>query len=119
MLVNPDLANANAQTLTLQAFEQIPFFGGPILEISLILFAFSTIIGWAYYADRSVCYLFGNKAVYIWLGVYVLACFAGGAGLHGMAWCFADILNALMAIPNIVLVFLVFKTIRKETKHYV
>lgn len=84
IFVNPDLADANAQTLTLQAFEQIPYFGGPILILSLILFAFSTIIGWAYYADRSVCYLFGNKAVKVWLAIYILACFAGGAGLQGM-----------------------------------
>ena len=80
MMAIPELANADAQTLTLQAFEQIPYVGGPVLGFSLAMFAFSTIIGWSYYANRSICFLFGHKAVQIFMGLYIVAAFIGGAG---------------------------------------
>lgn len=80
MMANPELVGAEAQTLTLQAFQQIPFIGGPMLCFSLAMFAFSTIIGWSYYANRSICYLFGHKGVQIFMILYLFAAFIGGAG---------------------------------------
>ena len=80
MMANPGLIGAEAQTLTLQAFEQIPYVGGPILCFSLAMFAFSTIIGWSYYANRSICYLFGHKGVQVFMILYLFAAFIGGAG---------------------------------------
>lgn len=119
MMANPELANAEAQTLTLQAFEQIPYVGGPILGFSLAMFAFSTIIGWSYYANRSICYLFGHKAVQIFMGLYIVAAFIGGAGFGDVIWGISDITNALMAIPNVLVVVLLSKLIGKETHDYV
>lgn len=119
MLSNPDLIAGNSQTLTLQCFQQIPYIGGPLLVISIILFAFSTIIGWSYCSDRAVCYLFGNKAVKIYMTIFVAAVFFGGAGFADFFWNFSDIMNALMALPNLILVFILSGIVWKETKFYV
>ena len=119
MLANPDLANCESQTLTLQTFEQIPYIGGPILGISLTMFAFTTIIGWSYYADRSITFLFGTKAVQPFLVIYLIAAFIGAAGFGDVIWGISDITNALMAIPNVIIVFILHKVINKETKYYV
>ena len=108
-----------AQTLTLQAFEQIPYIGGPVLCFSLAMFAFSTIIGWSYYANRAICYLFGHKAVQVFMVLYVFAAFIGGAGFGDVIWGISDITNALMAIPNVLVVVLLSKVIGKETHEYV
>ncbi len=81
MLATPELIASDAQTLTLECFQKIPYIGGPILVVSIIMFAFSTIIGWSYYADRAVNYLAGNKAVKLYMVVFVFACFAGAAGM--------------------------------------
>ncbi len=119
MMNNPGLASADAQTLTLQAFEQIPYVGGPILCISLAMFAFSTIIGWSYYADRAVTYLFGQKAVKPFFVIYLAAAFVGGAGFGDVIWGISDIMNAFMAVPNVIVVAILSGVIAKETKHYV
>lgn len=119
MMANPELATAEAQTLTLQAFQQIPFVGGPMLCFSLAMFAFSTIIGWSYYANRSICYLFGHRGVQVFMVLYLFAAFIGGAGFGDVIWGISDITNALMAIPNVVVVVLLSKVIGKETHDYV
>lgn len=119
VMAHPELATGNSEMLTLRVFEQIPYVGGPILGVSLCLFAFSTIIGWSYYANRSITYLFGNKAVKLFMIIYLLAAFFGGAGFGGIVWNISDITNALMAIPNVIVVILLAKTIGKETHDYV
>lgn len=119
MLANPSFVNADAGTLTLKVFEQIPYVGGPVLAISLIMFAISTIIGWSYYANRSILYLFGEKFVKPYLLVYIFAVFLGGSGFGGVAWSLADIANALMAIPNVLVVLLLINKVKIETKKYV
>ena len=89
MQANPDLAllgTEQAGLLTLQAFEQIPYIGGPLLGIALAMFAFSTIIGWSYYADRSVTFLFGHKAVKPFLILYLIAAFVGGGNFGLDIW---------------------------------
>lgn len=119
MMAHPELVGAEAQTLTLQAFEQIPYIGGPVLCFSLAMFAFSTIIGWSYYANRAICYLFGHRAVQVFMVLYVFAAFIGGAGFGDVIWGISDITNALMAIPNVLVVVLLSKVIGKETHDYV
>lgn len=119
IMANPELANSDSQILTMQAFEQIPYVGGPILGFSIAMFAFSTIIGWSYYANRSIMYLFGRKFVQPFLVLYLIAAFVGGAGFGGIIWSISDITNALMAIPNVLVVVLLSKLIGKDTHDYV
>lgn len=122
-IANPDMFANGAITkgaeLTSAAFAQIPVVGTPILVFGMITFAFSTIIGWSYYGNRCVTYLFGAKAIRPYQVVYVIVAFLGVIGVGDMVWTCSDIANALMAIPNIIVVLALSGIIAKETKHYV
>ncbi len=109
---------AGAQ-LTSAAFAGIPFVGTPILVFGMILFAYSTILGWSYYGNRCVTYLFGKHAVRPYQVIYVLVAFLGAVGVGDVIWTVSDITNALMAVPNIIMVLLLSGMIARETKHYV
>lgn len=106
-----DLANA--------AFATIPYVGTPILVLGMVSFAYSTILGWSYYGNRCATYLFGRRAVIPYQVVYVLVGFLGAIGVGDIVWVVSDIGNALMAVPNIIMVLLLSGMIAKETKHYV
>ncbi len=122
-IANPDMFADGAITkgaeLTSVAFAQIPVVGTPILIFGMITFAFSTIIGWSYYGNRCVTYLLGSKAIRPYQVVYVIVAFLGVIGVGDMVWTCSDIANALMAIPNIIVVLALSGIIAKETKHYV
>lgn len=92
---------------------------GPMLvSIGLMFFAFTTILGWNYYGERCVVYLFGTKAVKAYKVVF-LALVASGAFLHlDMIWIIADIVNGLMAIPNLIGLLALRKVVISETQQY-
>ncbi|MCD8316995.1 MAG: sodium:alanine symporter family protein [Eggerthellaceae bacterium] len=105
--------------LTSAAFAEIPIVGTPILVIGMVLFAYSTILGWSYYGNRCITYLFGKHAIRPYQVVYVIIAFLGAIGIGDVVWTISDITNALMAIPNIVMVVLLSGLIARETVHYV
>ncbi|WP_100753957.1 alanine/glycine:cation symporter family protein [Vibrio salilacus] len=90
---------------------------GPMLvSIGLMFFAFTTILGWNYYGERCVVYLFGTKAVLPYKLIYVCLV-ASGAFLHlDMIWVIADIVNGLMAIPNLIGLIALRHVVIEETK---
>ncbi len=105
--------------LSSAAFGQIPYIGTPILVLGMILFAYSTILGWSYYGNRCVTYLFGKRAIRPYQVLYVVVAFLGAIGVGDVVWTVSDITNALMAIPNIIMVLLLSGLIARETRHYV
>ena len=105
--------------LTSVAFGQIPVIGTPILVLGMILFAYSTILGWSYYGNRCITYLFGKRAIVPYQVLYVVIAFLGAVGVGDVVWTVSDITNALMAVPNIVMVLLLSGLIARETRHYV
>lgn len=105
--------------LTSAAFGQIPFIGTPILVFGMILFAYSTILGWSYYGNRCITYLFGKHAIKPYQVIYLIVAFLGAVGIGDLVWKVSDITNALMAIPNIIVVLMLSSMIARETKHYV
>lgn len=127
ILGNPDLAAQfiagdfakNAAALTMGVFSQIPAIGSLILCIGLVCFTYSTILGWSYYGNRCVAYLFGKHAIRPYQILYVIAAFLGGIGVSGVVWNVSDITNALMAVPNIIAVLGLSALIARETKHFV
>lgn len=123
MLANPGLMEGDAITagaqLTSAAFASIPFIGTPILVIGMVLFAYSTILGWSYYGNRCITYLFGKRVIRPYQIVYVVIAFLGAIGVGDVVWTISDITNALMAVPNIIVVLLLSGIIAKETRHYV
>ena len=82
-------------------------------------FAYSTILGWSYYGNRCVAYLFGPKGIKPYQVIYVAVAFFGAIGVGDVVWTISDIGNALMAIPNIIVILLLSGMIARETKHYV
>ena len=104
--------------LTTLAFSQIPILGPAILVVGIISFAYSTVLGWAYYGERCVEYFAGKKGLIPYRVLYiVIAAIAPVASLN-LVWTIADILNALMAIPNLVAVLLLSNVVVRETKKY-
>ena len=136
MLANPDISAAVAggdissgAALASAAFEAIPVFGPLVLLVGLLCFTYSTMLGWSQYGNRAISYLLGKHAVKPYYVVFLLFVFWGcmmvGVDTEGMknlsntVWDFADVMNALMAIPNCIAVLGLSAIIAKETKHYV
>lgn len=126
--VNP--ANGKGLTgapLTIQAFSTgLPGdWGGYIVAAGLVLFAYSTLLGWAYYGERNIEYLLGERAIVPYRLIYVIASFLGAwvltlpqiRGLQ-LVWDFADVMNGLMAFPNLVGLLLLSGVVAAETQKY-
>lgn len=119
IMKDPDGLNGlSGGALTGASFAQIETFGPLLLAIGLTTFAFSTILGWAYYGERAVEYLFGKKAIVPYRIAFVIASFLGSVTALDMVWEFADLANALMAIPNLISLLLLSGIIVSETKKY-
>lgn len=105
--------------LTTLAFGQIPYLGPIILTLGIICFAYSTVLGWAYYGERSVEYFAGKKGMIPYRVLYIIVAAIAPIVTLDVVWALADILNALMAIPNLLAVLLLSNVIAKETKVYI
>lgn len=116
--INIDEA-VNGGELTTMAFGQIPILGPLILVVGIISFAYSTILGWAYYGERCVEYFAGKAGLLPYRLIYVAVLLAAPVLALDLVWKVADILNALMAIPNLTAVLLLSPVIVKETKKYI
>ncbi len=121
VLKNPGISLEGLEdggVLTSLAFAQIPYIGTPILVIGIIAFAYSTILGWSYYGERCVEYLFGTKLLIPYKLLILFVILTGPVISLSVVWNIADILNALMAIPNLVAVLVLSGVVVKETKYY-
>ncbi|MBR6248526.1 MAG: alanine:cation symporter family protein [Muribaculaceae bacterium] len=118
VLAYPDIAFDNGTTLTHAAFEKIPLIGEPLLTFGLLTFAFSTILGWSYYGERTVEYLGGDRSVVVYRVIYIALVFVGAIVNLAAVWLFADCMNALMAIPNLIALLLLSGVAARETQHY-
>ncbi len=105
--------------LSTMAFAQIPVFGPIVLTLGIVTFAYSTILGWAYYGERAVEYFAGRKALIPYRVLYIVVAFIAPIVSLNVVWDIADILNALMAVPNLIAVLLLSGVIVKETKKYI
>ena len=104
--------------LTTMAFQSAIPGGAMIVTLGIILFAYSTILGWCYYGEKSMEFLFGEKAVLPYRLVFVAFIIIGATMKLDMAWTLADIFNGLMALPNLVALLFLTPVIIKITRHY-
>jgi len=104
--------------LTTMSFNAAIPGGGLIVTIGIVLFAFSTILGWAYYGERCLEYLAGTKPILAYRLAWVVFVVIGAIGGLEFIWSLADTLNGLMAIPNLVGVFFLSGTVFKLTKEF-
>ena len=93
-------------------------WGGIIVAIGLIFFAYSTVLGWAYYGERNVERLFGTKLVVPYRLLFSIVVFFGATMELSTVWTFSDIANGLMAIPNLIGLLICSGLIARETKAY-
>ena len=94
------------------------YLGGPIIALSLAIFAFTTIIGWSYYSERSLQYLFGTGIIMPFRAVWSLAVIVGATIKLGFVWLLADTLNAMMAIPNLIALIVLSPVVFAITKEF-
>lgn len=113
-------SGVNGAPLTQLAFENgLPgLWGDWIVALSLSLFAFSTILGWSYYGGRSIEYLFGARAILPYRILFILAAFFGSVRSLEFVWKFSDLMNGLMALPNLIGLILLSGVIANETNKY-
>ncbi len=127
--------NAYAANLCNSAFKTVPFFGTPALVFSLIIFSFTTIIGWSYYGEKALQFLGGGRWAKAWRIFYVLVCLAGGGlgtafslgwtispdafeiGLSTrFTWGLAVLMMTLMTLPNVYMLWRLRHKLKTETK---
>ena len=116
IIAYPDISYENGGALTKMAFEKIPYVGAPLLTFGIVTFAFSTILGWSYYGERAVEYLSGKRYLKVYRVVYVIAIFFGAIVQLTVIWNVADLLNGLMAIPNLISLLALAGVIVAETR---
>ena len=92
--------------------------GGYIVTFGLIIFAFTTILGWSYYGERCAEYILGIKAIMPYRLLWVIATLTGALVKLGLVWTLADVLNGLMAIPNLIALLLLSPVIFSVTRDY-
>lgn len=92
--------------------------GGYIVTIGLIIFAFTTILGWSYYGERCAEFIFGKAIILPYRILWIIAIFIGAVLKLGLVWALADVLNGLMAIPNLIALLVLSPVVFKLTKEY-
>lgn len=111
-----DIQDVQLGSLTEVAFGHIPVVGAPLLTFGIVTFAFSTILGWSYYGERAVEYLGGRRLCMAYRVLYIIAVFFGAVFELSLVWNLADLMNALMAIPNLVSLILLSGVIAAESR---
>ena len=118
IIAYPEIDYVDGGALTKVAFDKIPYIGAPLLTFGILTLAFSTILGWSYYGERAVEYLSGKRYLILYRVLYVAAIFAGAVVQLTVVWNLADLLNGLMAIPNLVSLLALAGVIVAETRRY-
>ncbi|KDR94882.1 alanine or glycine:cation symporter, AGCS family [Peptoclostridium litorale DSM 5388] len=108
----------NGGLVTKQAFETIPVIGPLVLTIGLVSFVFSTILGWSYYGEKAVEYLLGSGVTKAYRSLWVLFVFLGSIFSLDLVWNLSDLMNGLMALPNLISLLALSGVLVSETKKY-
>lgn len=109
-------AGLNGVALSKAAFQAVPVIGPLVLTVGLLTFVFSTILGWAYYGEKAAEYLWGTRVITPYRCLWVLAVLVGALVPLPAVWSFADIANALMAVPNLIALLALSSVLVTETR---
>jgi AGCS family alanine or glycine:cation symporter len=108
----------NGASLTKAAFADLPVVGPVVLTVGLLTFVFSTILGWSYYGEKACEYLLGKRSIFPYRVLWVMFVMVGSVASLPCVWCFADIANGLMAVPNLISLLALNSVIVSETRKY-
>jgi len=112
------IENIDGTTLTGLAFSTAIPGGDKFLAIATVLFAFATIVGWAYFGERTAAYLFGEKSAVLYKISYILVLFPGCIIAPRLVWEIADTFNGFMALPNLLALLLLSGEVVMITRQY-
>jgi AGCS family alanine or glycine:cation symporter len=104
--------------MTLSAFKAELPFGDIILSICIVLFAFTTMLGWSYYGERCAEFLLGPKVIVPFRVLWVIGVFLGTQMSLDLVWKMSDALNGMMAIPNLIALILLAPVVFRLTREY-
>jgi AGCS family alanine or glycine:cation symporter len=111
---------ANGAVLTQTTFESTyGAAGAGLVALALAMFAFSTMLGWCYYGERAVEYLLHERAILAYRVVFVAAAYYGALRELSFVWLFSDVMNGLMAVPNLIGLLLLSGVALRETQDYI
>lgn len=120
VITSVEINEVNGVPLVTYAFSlRFGSAAGKILAVAILLFAFSTVLGWSFYGTKALEYLFGAKAVVVYKLIFIPFIIIGCTLNLSLAWDIADTLNGLMAIPNLIGVLLLSTTVVKVTRNYI
>lgn len=109
----------NGAALSTLAFDQaLPGVGSYIVSLGLVIFAFTTVLGWSYYGERCAEFLFGIKVILPYRILWLIAIMLGALGKLEIIWLIADVLNGLMAIPNLIALVGLSPVVFQLTRNY-
>ncbi len=110
---------ANGAALSTLAFNTgLPVWGGYIVTFGLVVFAFTTILGWSYYGERCAEFIFGIKSILPYRVLWIVAIPVGAMGKLSLIWLLADVMNGMMAIPNLIALVLLSPVLYALTKEF-
>ncbi|MCH9811837.1 sodium:alanine symporter family protein [bacterium] len=109
-------APLDGPALALAAFDSVFPYGGLMVALAIIPFGYSTILSWSYYGERSVEYLFGEKSIRYYRCIFIFAVFLGAILNLSVVWKFSNIMNGLMAFPNLIGILFLSGVVARETK---
>lgn len=119
LTATPWMQGVGAGQLTSASFgETLGIAGSMIVAIATALFAYSTLIGWNYYGEKAIEYLAGSRAIAPYRVVFVCAVMLGAMMKLEFVWNFSDLMNGMMAIPNLIALLLLSKVVKAETERY-
>ncbi len=117
---NPAIEGLDDSTLVARAFgDAFGVAGEWFIAIAMLLFAFTTVLGWSQYGSKAVEYLFGTKAVSVYKVIFVLMIVSGAVMTSSLAWDISDTFNGFMMVPNLIGVLALFPLVIKITKNYI
>jgi AGCS family alanine or glycine:cation symporter len=116
--LGPDGTPLSGSSMALLAFEKVFPYGGLVVTISLILFGYSTILGWAYYGEKCMEYLFGLRVITAYRLFFIAFLLPGAMLSLQTVWSFANIMNGLMAIPNLIALYGLSSIVVAETQSF-
>ena len=105
-------------SLSTLAYGQGISFGNYIVTFGLVIFAFTTLLGWSYYGERCAEFIFGSRVITPYRILWVVAIMTGALIKLDFVWLFADVMNGFMAVPNLIALVLLSPVIFKVTKEY-
>jgi AGCS family alanine or glycine:cation symporter len=109
----------SAGVLTMQSFSyHLGSVGTIVVVFATVLFAYSTILGWSYYGEKAFEYIFGENLVKVYRVLFIAAVMVGAMMQLEFVWNFSDLMNGMMAIPNLLALLILSKVISSETKTY-